>query len=728
MFAAFVPMELVDFSTVQFLTFDKMAHFVECFSCQKTAVLAVRWNEKTQGEWRAYQHPTHNIGIMIIYLADLIYDTIETSAVIPLNIGYIAATLDWRLSEQIEIKLFKYPAMLEQAIRKAPPDILGLSNYSWNTRLNQAIIKFCKQISPNAVCVMGGPNIRTERVGIYEFLKKNPLLDYYIVHEGEEPFLALVEHLLVGDRETVIPNCATLVDGQLLFELADQAKRKRGIDLPSPYLTGWLDDFIDDKNLIPLLETNRGCPFSCVYCAWGAAALSKVRLRPLEVVLAEIDYIVSRGVKHPLWTICDANFGILPRDVDIAKKIRHVMDTSPYAPLSIQMWASKNSTARNVEITGIVDPDSSGAIAIQSADKDVLEKSGRGKINFDQLMRQIANFRERRLEVATDILIGLPGETANSHFQTLCSAFDFGFGSIHPINIRLLPGTEYESHEARDRYHVKTKFRPIFGCYGMVDGKPVFELEESVRATRDMTEQELNRFKVFHWLISFAWNTGIFKPLLRFGHEIGINPMQAFSDVTTSQSVALVQLFHEIEQSSMEEWFDTEEEMVQHYQIPENFDAIVNNFVKLHFLYTAKCYANVSIMKDLENTLRERIECNLRSDTDDHVVMQEIVRVNALLVPVDIMAPTFKTTVCVSGRAGTHITGSDDCLGNQSVCLEISRDQKHMDFCRHYLTVDGQPVLTEQKLARFFEIGGLRMLRNQVRVIDSTSNEIWACS
>lgn len=573
---------------------------------------------------------------------------------------------------------------------------------------------------------MGGPNIRTDPVGIHEFFKKNPLLDYCIVNEGEEPFLALVAHLLVGDRESVIPNCAMQVDGRLVFELADPAKRKKEIDFPSPYLTGWLDNFLDDKNLIPLLETNRGCPFACVYCAWGAATLSKVRLRSLDVVLAEIDYIVSRGVKHPIWIVCDANFGILPRDVKIAKKIRHVMDTNPCAPFSITIWGSKNSTARNIEITSIIDPYSFGYIAIQSADKDVLEKSGRGKIHFDQLMQQIANFRERRLEVKTDILLGLPGETADSHYQSLCSAFDFGFGTIDPVNICLLPGTEYESQEAREKYQVKTKFRPIFGCYGMVDGKPVFELEESVRATRDITEQELNRFKVLHWLISFTWNSGIFKPLLRFGHEIGINPMHAFSGLTKSQSVSLLRLFREIEQNSMAEWFDTEEEMVQYYQIPENFTAIVNNFVKLYFLYTAKCYANPSIIKDLENGLREVIECNIRSATDDFVVMEELIRVNPLLVPADIMAPAFKSAVWVSGRAGAYITGSDDCLGNQSVCLEISRDQKQVDFCRHYLTVDDQPVLTTKQLTRFFEMDGLSRLRNHVRVIDATSNTMVA--
>mgnify|MGYP003962005913 CR=1 FL=1 len=101
--------------------------------------------------------------------------------------------------------------------------------------------------------------------------------------------------------------------------------------------------------MIPLFETNRGCPFGCTYCAWGVAALSKVRQRPLEVVFAEIDYVAENSSGQVNWIFCDANFGMLPRDVEIAKKIKSVCTEKGF-PLSVTLWHAKNSGKRNVEI------------------------------------------------------------------------------------------------------------------------------------------------------------------------------------------------------------------------------------------------------------------------------------------------------------------------------------------------------------------------------------------
>ena len=39
-------------------------------------------------------------------------------------------------------------------------------------------------------------------------------------------------------------------------------------DIPSPWLTGIQDEFFDGK-LAPMIETNRGCPFTCTFCVQG---------------------------------------------------------------------------------------------------------------------------------------------------------------------------------------------------------------------------------------------------------------------------------------------------------------------------------------------------------------------------------------------------------------------------------------------------------------------------
>ena len=64
-------------------------------------------------------------------------------------------------------------------------------------------------------------------------------------------------------------------------------------EIPSPYLSGRLDSFLDGK-LLPIIQTNRGCPFSCTFCTEGQSYWSKVKVKPKEVVAGEISYISEK--------------------------------------------------------------------------------------------------------------------------------------------------------------------------------------------------------------------------------------------------------------------------------------------------------------------------------------------------------------------------------------------------------------------------------------------------
>ena len=90
-------------------------------------------------------------------------------------------------------------------------------------------------------------------------------------------------------------------------------------DIPSPYLGGFLDKFLD-RGLVPILQTNRGCPFSCAYCCSAVAYYNKVAFFSVNRVREEIEYIAER-VKSPSMQIHDSNFGMFEQDYEICKKI-----------------------------------------------------------------------------------------------------------------------------------------------------------------------------------------------------------------------------------------------------------------------------------------------------------------------------------------------------------------------------------------------------------------------
>jgi hypothetical protein len=132
-----------------------------------------------------------------IYLGDLTYTTLSLATdAFPLNVGFVAAYASKVFGSEIDLKLFKYVDDLENAINEAPPDILGMSNYPWNFNLGLEFFRMVRALSPQTLCVMGGPNIPLEDEGRERFIKRNSLIDFYAYLEGEEAFAALVKRAM----------------------------------------------------------------------------------------------------------------------------------------------------------------------------------------------------------------------------------------------------------------------------------------------------------------------------------------------------------------------------------------------------------------------------------------------------------------------------------------------------------------------------------------------------
>ena len=97
------------------------------------------------------------------FLCDLTYDTIIlVSDTIPINIGFIGSYLKKNFENKIDINLFKYPNDVITEIYKNPPDIISLSNYSWNSNLSEHVASIAKKCNPNVIVTQGGPNFPHE--------------------------------------------------------------------------------------------------------------------------------------------------------------------------------------------------------------------------------------------------------------------------------------------------------------------------------------------------------------------------------------------------------------------------------------------------------------------------------------------------------------------------------------------------------------------------------------
>jgi radical SAM superfamily enzyme YgiQ (UPF0313 family) len=518
---------------------------------------------------------------------------------VPLGIGYLKAYASEYHGDSVDIQLFKHPDRLLEAIHQKSPDIVGLANYGWNESLNLTLGTYIRSQLPKILIVAGGPNIDPAQKKRQDFLNRHHYLDFVFIDGGEESFSELITWWQEGSKNySDLPQNMVWNDGGLIQETPERPLKKLIQNIPSPYLAGYLDEFLK-AGLVPMFETNRGCPFQCTFCAWGMASKNMIRRFDVKTAIHEVEYVGARS-KASNWIFCDANFGILERDIDIAKTIRKVKDQYGH-PQQCQIWLAKNVTQRNLEVAKILDEMCVPVMAVQSLEKEVLKNIKRGNISTETYVEYQQKFHSLGRRTYSDLIVPLPGETLETHIQSIRSLFDFGVDIIACHNMRLLAGAETNSDETRKKYDFKTRFRVIHGdvgIYSSPDGSflKTFEFEESLRETITMNETDLFYLRKLHFLIDFCWNSEVYKIMLQRLKFYGINPIDLLEKLVSQHAITdaqgqkfipeLQEFWNKFDQMSHDEWFDSEEDIISYFSDQYNFNRLANQkFDKLNIYY-----------------------------------------------------------------------------------------------------------------------------------------------
>ena len=465
---------------------------------------------------------------MLIYFADLSHDYFKVNQYTPTGIGYLSSYSKSKLGNKVEFRLFKSITKLFEAYEKEKPDLVGFSNYTWNVALSKHAGEWIKDRDPSIPIIMGGPNIRTYRKGVEEFLRINKYVDTYCMFAGEISVYEILKYLLAQQKKNrtaeVLKNqtfdgCYSISKNNLIGN-SNYAKPNDLDDVPSPYLNGMMDPFLKE-GYYPIFETNRGCPFSCTFCIWGISALNKVLKFSIQRVKEELSYVANSSIESSALVLADANFGILKRDVEIAQHIRNLYDkTKSFS--SIRMYWAKVAKPHMVDIGKILGHLTHTYIAFQSLDEKVLENIKRKNIRTEELTELIEKLKGFSYGAQTDLLVGLPGETFDSHLDSYNKALAMGLTHIFGGEIQMLPGAEMDEEEHRKKYGLKTKYRFIEGGYGLYRNKFVYELQESIRETKTMTEDEMLKLRAIRAFLFASVTLGEHLPLINFLSKKGL--------------------------------------------------------------------------------------------------------------------------------------------------------------------------------------------------------------
>jgi radical SAM superfamily enzyme YgiQ (UPF0313 family) len=545
-----------------------------------------------------------------VYLADLRhnYSGVLSNDCMPLGVAYMKAVMDRDLPE-IESRLFAYPDRLWQALQDEPPDVLMLSNYMWNEQLSLRFAEFAKRRRPETLVVMGGPNIQIEPERQIAWFAAHPELDVYALGEGD--FLAreivkafLAAGSLAALRERDLPSCLFRNPDGKVVRNESWERHKEVEEIPSPWLTGVLDPFFDGK-LAPLLETNRGCPFTCTFCVQGTRWYTKVHYFGKERVRDEIRYIARRihevCPSMGFLRIADPNYGMFERDAEISGWIGEAQKQYGW-PTFIDATTGKNRPERvikSLEKTG-------GALvlyqAVQSLDDRTLKNIKRSNISkeaYDQIMIHV---RGRGLRSLSDLILGLPGETLASHLAGIRQLIDSGTHELHLFQAMMLKGSELEMQASRDANRMDTRFRVLPKTFGVYGGEKVFDMDEIVVATETLSFDDYLVARKHALASSIFQNNSWFEDAVELLRGLGLKRSDWFFAVAEAlQRIdgPVGELVASFERETRGELFDTPEAVAEFYGRPENFARLEAGEIGDNLMYKYRANASFFVWPEI---------------------------------------------------------------------------------------------------------------------------------
>lgn len=408
-------------------------------------------------------------------------------------------------------------------------DIVGFSTYVWNRQYNYALAKRVKELNPNCTIVMGGPEIAITDTKLFQ---KYPWMDLEVKMEGEITFARILENH--SSAYSLIPGILINQNGTVLD--TGDAERIGELDhIPSPYLTGLFDRIMQENPEViwnATLETNRGCPYQCTFCDWGSLTYNKVKKFGLERVFAELDWI---GERCGFVTITDANFGMfIERDnliIDRLIEVQHRWNKLTNFSLT---WAKNQKNEVVDMVRKLVDKSlvsSQGlTVSVQSMNETVLKTIKRANLEQHKIDEIFELCDRYNIPVHTELILGLPGDTAESWRENFWKLFRAGnHTGLSILHAQLLENAEMNLLQ---RKLYKLESVPMYDYMsGSYSNGEIDESIDVVIATKHMPRDVMLDIMVWNSFIQTFHVNGLSNYIARYMAKTGVDYSEFYDNL-----------------------------------------------------------------------------------------------------------------------------------------------------------------------------------------------------
>ena len=423
-----------------------------------------------------------------------------------LGLRYILANMG-NLKPQTEIHEFiinTRPIDIAEQLLDKNPSIIGFGVYIWNIEQTTQVIALIKEIEPEVVIVIGGPEVSFE--------------------QEKQTICQLANYIICGAADLEFPElCEEIFSGHPPNNKIIRAIPRDLSTINFPYQE-YTDE--DIKNRVLYVEASRGCPFKCEFCLSSLDKTAKAF--DLEQFLSEMDALYQRGARS--FKFVDRTFNLkIQSSIKILEFFLQRMDENLF--LHFELIPDHLPEALKEIIQKFPEGALQFEIGIQSFNPQVQSLISRKQNNTtsENNIRWLVNKTHAHLH--TDLILGLPGENIESISKGFDQLIKLQPHEIQVGILKRLRGTPLIRHTETFKLH----FNPA---------PPYNILRNSDIDFKTM--QRLSRFARYWDMIS---NSGRFKhskPLLLgdkpFNHFLRLSDW-LFENTGQTHQIALPRLF-----------------------------------------------------------------------------------------------------------------------------------------------------------------------------------------
>lgn len=297
-------------------------------------------------------------------------------------------------------------------------DYIAISAYVWNEFWLNDLIKYLRlDFGFRGKVILGGYQISYSSNPQIEY----PDAQFFISGHAEKALLDIV----LGEEE----NYRT--QGAVDFA-----------QIPSPYLNGEIP--IADAQEKVRLETKRGCPYRCSFCAHRDLTYNKIYKHNLDKVFQEIAFFKDRKVAKI--NIIDPIFNAGKEYVSVMEEMKRVNLSSL---ISVQARFETIQGERGEQFLDLceklnVNLEFGLQTAIEEESLIINRKNDPAKIK-----RVMEKLKDRQINYEVSLIYGLPLQTVSSFQQSIEFSIENGSRKVTAFPLMLLKGTELYQQKAK---------------------------------------------------------------------------------------------------------------------------------------------------------------------------------------------------------------------------------------------------------------------------------------